>query len=359
MSASVHTIPVHHLRATQTSLQTRLGYVYSSVPLNSEWPLICILLSTTPISLIVPSHPIQATGDLASPDRIISVYRPRVDYACDRLWFIDTGLLEYGDRVQVQQPSIWIVDLTTGKRVHRFEIPTSIVTTGIGLASLTIDAEPGQCGAAFAYIPDFFNFRLHVFSLAENRMWSFVHNYFHIEPLYGDFKVAGQRYQWRDGIFSITLGPKTGMERVAMFHAMSSLNEFTVSTRVLQNSTKAARGFHGDDFELLGRRQEMGQSAMHGYDETTGVVFYAEVARNAVGCWNSKERFNALNHDIVYKDDVNMIYPSDLTVDNEGSVWVMSNTMPRFVYARLNVSEYSYKIWRGRTQEVIRGSHCE
>lgn len=190
-------------------------------------------------------------------------------------------------------------------------------------------------------------------------MWSFAHNYFHIEPLYGDFKVAGQRYQWRDGIFSITLGPTKGKDRVAMFHAMSSLNEFTVSTAVLKNSTNAARGFHGDDFELLGRRQEMGQSAMHSYEESTGVVFYAEVGRNAVGCWNSKQRFNALNHGIVQKDDVNMIYPSDLTVDNEGYVYVMSNTMPRFVYARLNTTEYSYKIWRGRARDVIKGSNCE
>lgn len=289
------------------------------------------------------------------------MYRPRVDYHCDRLWFIDTGLLEYGDNLQVQPPSIWIVDLLTGKRVHRFEIPASIVTTGIGLASITIDSEPGHCGSAFAYIPDFFNFRLHVFSLAENRMWSFVHAYFHIDPLYGDFKVAGQRYQWRDGIFSITLGPKTDAKghRIAMFHSMSSLNEFTVSTGVLKNSTKAARGFHGDDFELLGRRQEMGQSAMHGYDQKTGTVFYAEVGRNAVGCWNSRDRFHALNHDVVFRDDQNMIYPSDLTVDDEGNVWVMSNTMPVFVYSRLNSTDFSYKIWRGRTREMIRGSGCE
>lgn len=228
------------------------------------------------------------------------------------------------------------------------------------MASLTIDSEAGRCESAFAYIPDFFHSRLHVFSLAENRMWSFVHAYFHIDPLYGDFKVAGQRYQWRDGIFSITLAPKTADgNRIAMFHAMSSLNEFTVSTAVLKNSTMAARSFHGDDFELLGRRQEMGQSAMHGYDPTTGVVFYAEVGRNSVGCWNSKRRFNALTHDILFRDDENMIYPSDLTVNSEGSVWVMSNTMPRFIYSRLNATEFSYKIWRGRTSEMIRGSGCE
>lgn len=289
------------------------------------------------------------------------MYRPRVDYVCDRLWFIDTGLLEYGDNLQVQQPSIWIVDLTTGKRVHRYEIPTSIVATGIGLASLTVDSEPGHCGSSFAYIPDFFNSRLHVYSLAEDRMWTFTHAYFYIDPLQSNFHVAGQRYQWRDGIFSITLAPRKadGRYRVAMFHSMSSLNEFTVSTEVLRNSSKAARSYHGNDFELLGRRQEMGQSAMHGYDPKTGVVFYAEVGRNAVGCWNSGRRFNALTHDVLFRDDENMVYPSDLTVDDDGNVWVMSNTMPRFIYSRLNTTEFNYKIWRGHTTEMIRGSGCE
>lgn len=103
----------------------------------------------------------------------------------------------------------------------------------------------------------------------------------------------------------------------------------------------------------------MGQSAMHGYDQKTGTVFYAEVGRNAVGCWNSRDRFHALNHDVVFRDDQNMIYPSDLTVDDEGNVWVMSNTMPVFVYSRLNSTDFSYKIWRGRTREMIRGSGCE
>lgn len=284
-----------------------------------------------------------------------------MDYACGRLWFVDTGALEYNNIGQVQPPSLWIIDLETGKRVHRYEIPTSIVTSGISLASLTIDSDPDHCDAAFAYIPDFFSFKLHVFSLEEDRMWSFTHSYFHIDPLYANFHVANLQYQWRDGIFSIALGPKLDNKgnRLAMFHAMSSINEYTVNTAILKDSAKAARGFHGDDFEFLGRRQELGQSASHAYDPITGVVFYAEVARNAVGCWNHKKRFLAQNHDIVFQDNLNMIYPSDLTLNDEGSVWVMSNTMPRFVYARLNETEYNFKIWRGRTRDMIVGGKCE
>lgn len=295
-----------------------------------------------------------------SPDRIVSVYRPRVDYACNRLWFVDTGMLEYGDRVQVQRPSIWIIDLATGQRINRFEIPASASAMGNGLASITIDVEPDRCDEAFAYIPDFTNYRLHVYSFAANRMWTFAHNYFYLDPLYGDFNVAGQRYQWRDGIFSVTLGPyQADGSREAYFHAMASLNEYVVSTRVLKNATNAARSFHGEDFTYIGRRQELGQSNMHAFDETTGVVFYNEVSLNAVGCWNTGEKFSAENHDLVLKDDLQMVYPSDLTMDNKGNVWVLSNRMPEYVYARLNENAFNFKIWKGKASEIIKGTKCE
>lgn len=43
------------------------------------------------------------------------MYRTRVD-SCNRLWFVDTGALEYpNNRIQVQPPSIWLVRITRKK----------------------------------------------------------------------------------------------------------------------------------------------------------------------------------------------------------------------------------------------------
>lgn len=96
-------------------------------------------------------------------NRIISVYRSRVD-ACDRLWFVDTGALEYpSNTIQVQPPSIWIFDLKTDFLVRRFEIPTNNVIAGHGIASLTIDIDDNKCEDAYAYLPDLVNYRLHVY----------------------------------------------------------------------------------------------------------------------------------------------------------------------------------------------------
>lgn len=90
------------------------------------------------------------------------MYRTRVD-KCDRLWFVDTGNLEYPNAaVQVQPPSLWIFDLNTDTLVRRTEMPSTSVVDGHGLASLAIDID-NNCGDAYAYMPDLVNYRLHVY----------------------------------------------------------------------------------------------------------------------------------------------------------------------------------------------------
>lgn len=60
------------------------------------------------------------------------------------------------------------------------------------------------------------------YSLRQNRIWRFAHNYFHFDPLHGDFNVVGLKYQWDDGIFSITLGNRQpDGYRTAYFHPMA------------------------------------------------------------------------------------------------------------------------------------------
>lgn len=46
----------------------------------------------------------------------------------------------------------------------------------------------------------------------------------------------------------------------------------------------------------------------------TGVMLYAEVGRNAFGCWNTKLPFSEQNHDTIDQNAETMFYPSDLTV---------------------------------------------
>nr|XP_014086652.1 L-dopachrome tautomerase yellow-f2 isoform X3 [Bactrocera oleae] len=295
----------------------------------------------------------------ANPKRIISVYRTTVD-ACKRLWFIDTGMLEYpNNRMQVQQPAIWVIDLSNNRVLHRYEIPENIVDTGRGLASITVDVFERACNEAFAYIPDLVNRQLYVFSLDDNRMWGFSHNYFNFDPLAGDLQIGGQTFRWDDGIFSITLGPyASDGYRTVYFHPMASNTEFAVDSSVLQNEANAARSDHGNDFHPLGSRGGNRQSTMHSYDLRSDIIFYAEIQRNGVGCWNTNKPFSAQNHGTVAQDAQRMIYPSDLTIDDEDNIWVMTNSMPIFIYSTLDPNVVNFRVWKQNVYEAAKNTVC-
>lgn len=293
--------------------------------------------------------------------KIISVYRTSVDNNCNRLWFVDTGMLEYpSDRKQIQPPSIWIINLNNNQVIRKFQIPANIVADGRGLASITVDVLANSCNNAYAYIPDLFLYGLYVYSFSKNKMWKFEHNYFSFDPLVGDLEIANQTFQWNDGIFSITLGNmKPDGFRDAYFHPMISNSEFAVSTEILQNEEDSARSWHGNDFMHLGTRGNLKQSTIHAFDPSTDIIFYAEISRNGVGCWNTKKVFSANNHGNVQNDSLRMIYPSDLTIDGNGNLWMMTNSMPVFIYSKLNINEFNFRVWKQNTKILSQNTVCE
>uniref|UniRef100_A0A240PN96 Yellow protein n=1 Tax=Anopheles epiroticus TaxID=199890 RepID=A0A240PN96_9DIPT len=310
-----------------------------------------------------PNYRINELQPLYEPDlrRLISVYRTSVD-ACERLWFVDTGMLEYpNNRVQVQRPQLWIIDLQRDQLVRRYTIPASIVREGVGMASVTVDVEPTDCDGAFAYIPDLTANAIHVYSLRDNDMWSFNHSSFAHDPSRAAFSVAGQRFEWDDGVFSLALGQNDTVagSKLVYYHPMVSTTEFGTFTNVLQSKRIALSGYYDGLFEMLGERGANTQSTMHHYDPRTGVLFYAEVNRNSIGCWNTRQLFAADNHAVVHLDNRELIYPTDLTSDSEGVLWVLTNNLPVWIYSRLNESDYNYRLWRQDPAVAIRGTKCD
>lgn len=255
----------------------------------------------------------------SNPNRIVSILRSTVD-ECGRLWFIDSGMVSSytATGTQMNQPSLWVIDLNTNEKVRRFEIENA---TDNGYASITIDCHVDNCDDAYAYIPDLVRRVLSVYSLRENRLWTFKHNYFSYDPLQGDLNMHGIKFQWDDGIFSVALGSRQrdGF-RTAYFHPMISNNEFAVNTRILQNQSLSLREYHGNDFHLLGFRGPNKQSTKHAFDGRTEVMVYAEIGRNGFGCWNTKLPFSEHNHDSIGQSDELIFYPTDISVSCIGCI---------------------------------------
>lgn len=290
---------------------------------------------------------------------LASVYRTRAD-ECGRLWMVDTGLLEIPDQPQqVQPPAIVVFDLRTDRQILRYELKESDLpanNTPTGLASITVDTSNG-CANAFAYIPDLTTFGIVVFSLRENDSWRVTHSYMHFNPLAVNLRIAGQRFQWSDGIFSIALGqPDSRRCRTAYFHPMISTQEFSVSTCVLNNRTASTDSDYWTTYSIVGERGEGTQSTMHDM-HPNGVLLYADVGRDSVSCWNTNTPLSPNNVAVLGQDQDRLSYPADLHV-NDGEVWVMANRLPRFSYASLDTNEYNFYIYRGNVEEMIYDTVC-
>ncbi|CAH0730911.1 unnamed protein product, partial [Brenthis ino] len=291
---------------------------------------------------------------------LTSVYRTRAD-ECGRLWMVDTGLLEIPDNPQqVQQPAIVIFDLNRNRQIMRYPLKNSdlpAANTPTGLASITIDIN-GDCGDAYAYVPDLTTFGIIVYSLKDNNSWRHNHVYFHFNPTASNLHIAGQTFQWSDGIFSITL-TEPGYDgcRTAYFHPMISTQEFSISTCVLKNNTISSNSNYFSYYSIVGERGVNSQSTMHAFDTKTRVVFFAEIGRDAISCWNSGRMLNPTNVAILANDSVRMSYPADLHITDD-EVWVLTNTLPRFGYSKLDTNEYNFYVYRGKVQELVAGTVC-
>ncbi|XP_060808380.1 L-dopachrome tautomerase yellow-f2-like isoform X2 [Amyelois transitella] len=307
------------------------------------------------------SPALQPYPSLQASRSLTSVYRTRAD-RCGRLWMVDTGMLEIpNNRQQIQRPAIVIFDLNTNQQILRYSFKDTDIpaeNTPTGLASITVDITDNDCDSAYAYIPELTTFGLIVFSLADRDSWRLSHNFFSFNPTAGNLNIGGQRFQWSDGVFSITLAASSGDCKAAYFHPLISTNEFSVSTCVLKNRTASQDSNFWSQFSVLGDRGENSQCTMHDYHAGTRVVFFAEIGRDALSCWYAGNPLSAPNIAILAQDSQRLSYPSDLHVTGD-EIWVMSNSLPRFGYSRLDVNEYNFHVYRANIQELISGTACE
>lgn len=109
---------------------------------------------------------------------------------------------------------------------------------------------------------------------------------------------------------------------------------------------------------MVGDRGEKGQTASHELSEQTGIMFMAEVSKNGLYCWNINKPLTPRNQGLIQADPVKMIYPSDVKLDNMNNVWMMTNSMPRFLYGTLNYDEVNFRIWTNNIMDAVAGTPC-
>ncbi|KAK3919002.1 Protein yellow [Frankliniella fusca] len=296
------------------------------------------------------------------PHKIVSVFRVRVD-ACDRLWVMDSGISDLKGDTQVLGPAkLLVYDLKTDKLLRQYAFKPEDLKEDSFFANVVVDTTAQTCDDAYAYVPDLGGYGLVVYSWKDNSSWRIKHNFFYFDPLSGNYNVDGINFQWTDGVFALALSPvqKEDGYRTVYFHPLSSTHEFKVSSRVLQNKTIAELPETYYAFKDLGTRGPNTQSSASYLDESTGVLFYTQVNRNGLGCWNTKaQEYNPDNNALVAADNVTMIFPNDLKIDPQGNLWMLSNRMPRFHYKHLDYTDVNFRIFKAPAKDLIKGTVCE
>ncbi|XP_045493043.1 protein yellow-like isoform X1 [Colias croceus] len=298
--------------------------------------------------------------ELPSNSSIICVYRVYVD-ACDRLWVMDAGLADIlGSPNQVAGPSVVIFDLNTNQLLHRYFFKVEDMKEDSFFANIVVDVDKDKCDEAFAYVPDLGGYGVVVYSLKDNDSWRVAHHYFHFDPLAGSYNVSGIEFHWTDGVFGLALSePRENGYRTMFFHAFSSTKEFCVSTELLRNYPHIDKSEAFHDFKLLGDRGANTQASASYYDEKNNVLFYTQVNRDGVGCWNSNKPYNPENNPLIINDPVLLEFPNDLKVDDEGTLWILSDRMPRYMLRTLDSNETNYRIFSIKTSDAIAGTACQ
>lgn len=101
------------------------------------------------------------------------------------------------------------------------------------------------------------------------------------------------------------------------------------------------------------------QSNSEFFDKRTNVIFYTQVNKDAIGCWNIKNKYTPENQGIVDQDSETLIFPNDLKVDSNGYLWVFSDRLSIFLFDKLKPDEYNFRILTGSTKELIKGTVCD
>lgn len=288
---------------------------------------------------------------------IVSVFRVTVDH-CDRLWVMDTGVTDLlGEAKAITRPKILVYNLNTDELIRSYEFKDEDKEENSFFGNIIVDSDAKSCDKAYAYVPDIEAYGIVSYSFETNSARRIKHNFFHFDPLAGDLKVGGVEFQWKDGIFSIALTkPMEDGSRTAYFHCLASTKEFSVNTKVFKNKDQSKTSYY--DYKVVGDRGADSQSSASFIDEETGVMFYSQLQKDSLNCWNTNKPLVQENLAELASNNETMIFTNDIKVDHDGYLWVLSDKLPVFIYRGLDDNEINYRIFGAKVKDIIADTKC-
>ncbi|XP_044595150.1 protein yellow-like isoform X2 [Cotesia glomerata] len=312
------------------------------VPANLNY----VSLNNDNKSPLLNPYPDWESNDIHSPDALVNILRVRID-ACDRLWAVDSGIDDIlGEFNAVQPKKLIAIDLKTNKIILRYTFKDSDLKPNTFFADTVIDVDPKNCSDAYVYNSDLGGYGLVVYSMAKNDSWRINHNYFYFDPLNGEYNVSGIHFQWTDGMFGMALSPpKEDGSKTLYFHPMSGIHEFAVSTSLIKNQTALADPKYWTQFYVVGNKGPLTQGTSSMYDLETGIIYFTQLNKNAVACWDTKMDLNPDNFRIVAQDNEKLVFPNDIIIEPKTrKFYCLSDNLPVLQYSEYDVNQTNFYI---------------
>ncbi|CAH1640453.1 unnamed protein product [Spodoptera littoralis] len=353
-------VPVHNMPTGLARWKDKLFIPYRGIPASLNY----VYLNGTQDA---PLHPypnwqegcLAQNGSVVSNRTVVSTFRVNVD-KCDRLWVVDNGVSDMSmDVKQVTQPSVLVFNLKTDELIKKFVLDENVLRDSSVLTSIAVEIVGKNCAKSYAYITDMGSNAIIVYSMDDNDAWRVENHYFHFDPHAGVYKVGGIDFYWSDGVSSGTLSqPKKDGYCDLYLHPTSSTKQFRMSTRLLRNKDAPKEDiFNG--VEIIGDRGPNSQATSCDIDPSTNVLFYTQVCKNGLGCWNLNKQFNDANTPLILSDCNLMEFPNDVKADREGNLWILSDRQSRFLYEAMDFDQVNFRVLTAPTATLIQGTACE
>ncbi|XP_059612752.1 L-dopachrome tautomerase yellow-f-like [Phlebotomus argentipes] len=304
---------------------------------------------------------------------IVSSHHLIVDNRCNRLYALDSGTLHYSatEIYTVQLPAILVFDLPLNgcqtrnfPVIRRVEIPGYLFNNPVGYNFLSLDQQPkGTCDDVYVYASNAFDNRVLVYDYKKNSFWNVEHTL--MKPFIAESYMLFREdynYQLPLGVVNIALGwPDKNGDRPAFFTPGSSQAQYVFSSKYLKNpkSFSYKHGFK-DYITLLGYRGCGSQAYREVFDESTGVMFFAEMQSNKLTCWNTALPISPDTVGVVFESEA-LQFISGLLIDPTGYLWFHSSQVPidYLTQIPLDITDVNSRTFRIKVPDAISGTVCD
>ncbi|GAB0088326.1 Six-bladed beta-propeller, TolB-like [Sergentomyia squamirostris] len=299
----------------------------------------------------------------------ISIYYMLLNEACSRLFFIDTGILEYPDgNVICRRPVLWGFDINScdsstldQSPVLKVTIPDKVYNYAGGLLSMSVDVY-GTCNEFAVYITNPVDERIVVYDNVKRSFWYFSHKTFkpYAENDYL-FAYSQATDSFNLGVLGIALGtPNKYSYRTVYYAPLSSVALFDTSSKVLRDKSQAPGDPSSSDFSFIGYRGPLSEVVSMTFDGTSQVLFFIHALSPSVSCWNTNTELTSDNVVTLFSDD-NVKYGVDFHIDDQRDLWIM---MSDTIYGLtgddvLLENPIDFRVYRGNIDDMIHGTACD